>query len=190
MKCSCSGRQSKSCGLWFRYNSMKAVWYGKVCAFLRFGLNSSQTADTARVVPGRFQFQMHSLSLSSGALIPHPHVESALLETSCRETPRGVCVCVCARITPYHQLNRTVFSKNQLLITRGTSQGPASHARSLSPSCPFWVLYPSFFYFITVPNRLCIPPSLHAARRLFSGNTTAFQKRTVIRPHCARHAEL
>ncbi len=115
-------------GLWFRYNSMRAVWHAKEYTFQHFGVNSLQTADTARVVPGRFQFQMHSPS--SGALLSRPHVEPALLQTSCRETPKGVCVC--ARITPYHQLNRTVFSKNQLLITRGTSQGPASHVLSLS----------------------------------------------------------
>lgn len=118
-----------------------------------------QTADTARVVPGRFQFQMHSPS--SGALLSRPHVEPALLETSCRETPKGVCVCQDHPLPPIkpHSLFKESIINNKRYFTGAC----LSCTLSLSPSCPFWVLYPSFFHPVTVPIRLCIPPSLHPA---------------------------
>lgn len=150
-------------GLWFRYNSMRAVWHAKVYTFQRFGVNSLQTADTAWVVPGRFQFQMHSLSLSLS------RVErcSLALTLSLRywkpaaERLPEVCVCQDHPLPPIkpHSLFKESIINNKRYFTGAC----LSCTLSLSPSCPFWVLYPSFFHSVTIPNRLCIPPSLHPA---------------------------
>lgn len=101
-------------------------------------MQRSILSSTLEWIPCRLQTQLESFQVGFNFKCILPRVErcSLALTLSLRywkpAAERLPKVCVCARITPYHQLNRTVFSKNQLLITRGTSQGPASHVLSLS----------------------------------------------------------